>query len=86
MRGSHPARHGRRRHVVKEAKALQAGFARRGGISPHELPKAREYVALLEKVPLYMCIYISYIYISYICVYTHTYIMAIMYVYVYIHI
>jgi hypothetical protein len=36
--------------VVKEAKALERGFAARGGIALRELPKAREYVAALEKV------------------------------------
>ncbi len=36
---------------MQEAKALQRGFAGRGGIALRELPKAREYVAALEKVP-----------------------------------
>ncbi len=39
-----------RRHVVKEAKALERGFASRGGIALRELPKAREYLAALERV------------------------------------
>ncbi len=43
---------------VQEAKALERGFFGRGGIALRELPKARDYVAALEKARAYIYVYI----------------------------